>query len=148
MFSCPHALTRVRLPVRFPAFRGLLINSILTQHYTRPRLTPLLSIITENINTESYLSEKSVRCFFDCVCKWRVQMACTCLAAMFLASKCTCAQCDQIFLEAITTSGHIKLLHWAKNYHGISYQRISYFCILLHAMFAPKLQNCADKADR
>ena len=34
-------------------------------------------------------------------------------------------QCDQTFLEAITTSGHIKLLHWAKNYHGISYQRIS-----------------------
>ena len=57
-------------------------------------------------------------------------------------------QCDQIFLEAITTSGHIKLLHWAKNYHGIYYQRISYFCILLHAMFAPKLQNCTDKADR
>ena len=30
---------------------------------------------TENIHTESYLSEKSVRCFFDCVCKcvckWR-----------------------------------------------------------------------------
>ena len=47
--------------------------------------------VTENIHTESYLSEKSVRCFFDCVCKWRVQMACTCLAAMFLASKCTCA---------------------------------------------------------
>ena len=46
---------------------------------------------TEYIHTESYLSEKSVRCFFDCVCKWRVQMACTCLAAMFLASKCTCA---------------------------------------------------------
>ena len=57
-------------------------------------------------------------------------------------------QCDQIFLEAITTSGHIKLLHWAKNYHGISYQRISYFCFLLHAMFAAKLQNCVDKADR
>ena len=48
-------------------------------------------VVTENIHTESYLSEKSVRCFFDCVCKWRVQMACTCLAAMFLASKCTCA---------------------------------------------------------
>ena len=46
---------------------------------------------TENIHTESYLSEKSVRCFVDCVCKWRVQMACSCLAAMFLASKCTCA---------------------------------------------------------
>ena len=46
---------------------------------------------TENIHTESYLSEKSVRCFFYFVCKWRVQMACTCLAAMFLASKCTCA---------------------------------------------------------
>ena len=30
MFSCPHALTRVRLPLRFLAFRGLLINSILT----------------------------------------------------------------------------------------------------------------------
>ena len=30
---------------------------------------------TENTHTESYLSEKSVRCFFDCVCKcvckWR-----------------------------------------------------------------------------
>ena len=26
--------------------------------------------------------------------------------------------------------------------------RFEYFCILLHAMFAPKLQNCADKADR
>ena len=24
---------------------------------------------TENIHTESYLSKKSVRCFFDCVCK-------------------------------------------------------------------------------
>ena len=65
---------------------------------------------TENIHTESYLSEKSVRCFFDCVCKcvckwrhrvkytegylseksvrcfcdycvckWRVQMECTCV---------------------------------------------------------------------
>ena len=31
---------------------------------------------TENIHTESYLSVKSVRCFLDCVCKWRVQMAC------------------------------------------------------------------------
>ena len=68
------------------------------------------NITTENIHTESYLSEKSVRCFFDCVCKcvckwrhrvkytegylseksvrcfcdycvckWRVQMECTCV---------------------------------------------------------------------
>ena len=51
----------------------------------------LLHVTTENIHTESYLREKSVRCFFDCVCKWRVKMACTCLAAMFLASKCRCA---------------------------------------------------------
>ena len=30
--------------------------------------------------TEGYLSEKSVRCFCDyCVCKWRVQMDCTCV---------------------------------------------------------------------
>ena len=29
---------------------------------------------TEYIHTESYLSEKSVRCFFDCVCKWRVHV--------------------------------------------------------------------------
>ena len=67
-------------------------------------------LVTENIHTESYLSEKSVRCFFDCVCKcvckwrhrvkytegylseksvrcfcdycvckWRVQMECTCV---------------------------------------------------------------------
>ena len=27
-------------------------------------------------------------------------------------------QCDQVFSGAITTSGCIKLLHWAKNYHG------------------------------
>ena len=40
----------------------------------------------EDIHTEDYLSEKSVRCFCDCVCKWRVQMACTCLAGMFLAA--------------------------------------------------------------
>ena len=30
--------------------------------------------ITENIHRESYLSEKSVRYFFDCVCKWRVHV--------------------------------------------------------------------------
>ena len=60
-------------------------------NHRRIALRFFLSTCTENIHTESYLSEKSVRCFFDCVCKCRVQMACTCLAAMFLASKCTCA---------------------------------------------------------
>ena len=70
----------------------------------------VIAPVTENIHTESYLSEKSVRCFFDCVCKcvckwrhrvkytegylseksvrcfcdycvckWRVQMECTCV---------------------------------------------------------------------
>ena len=44
MFSCPHALTRVRLPVRFAAFRELLINSILTQHYTTDHNKCLLGL--------------------------------------------------------------------------------------------------------
>jgi hypothetical protein len=33
-------------------------------------------------------------------------------------------QCDQVFSGAITTSGYIKLLHWAKNYHGTIFSPI------------------------